>query len=375
MRRAIMKIMNLTPSRKNRWGNEKGMALLVTLSVIAVLIAATLELNRKVRTSVVATAAQRDRITLNQMTAGAVHAAMAMLVKDRKETQIDSIQEDWANPEKVAEVLADLPFEKGKVAFAVTDELGLIQVNALVEFPRGRQFNESQKIMWDRFTRLIISSHEDFEELEATEIVNSMKDWLDSGDDDAITGLNGAESDYYESLETPYACRNGPLAHIGELAKVRGVTPALFRGVEGMPGLDKFVTVRGVDQAREPVDNRAFTFPGKININTAPLPVLVALMPSENPEYAQLIHDYREEKEEDTYLNDLSSPTWYSQVAGIPGDLRIDPKLITTQSDLFRIEAAASLNDMEMVVTAVVYREQRKETNKWQCRVVSWQAE
>jgi general secretion pathway protein K len=353
--------------------NQRGIALLVTLSIITVLIAAALELNRKVRTAVVATATQRDRMTLNQMAVGAVHAAMAMLAKDRKETQIDSIQEDWADPEKVAEVLADLPFEKGKVAFTITDELGLIQVNALVEFPRGRRFNESQKIMWDRFIRLIIESHEAFEDLEATEIVNSLKDWLDSNDDDAITGLNGAESDYYESLETPYACRNAPLAHIGELPQVRGISSALFNGVEGMPGLGKFVTAHGMDKAKEPVDNRAFSFPGKVNINTAPLPVLVALIPSENPEYAQLIHDYREEKEEDTYLNDLASPTWYSQVAGIPGDLKIDPKLITTASDLFRIEAAASLNDTEMVITAVVRREQHKETNKWQCRVVSWQ--
>jgi general secretion pathway protein K len=364
--------MSLAP-RKNKKGNEAGIALLVTLSIITVLIAAALELNRKVRTSVVATATQRDRITLNQMAAGAVHAAMAMLAKDRKETEIDSIQEEWADPEKVTEVLADLPFEKGKISFTISDELGLVQVNALVDFPRGRRFNVSQKIMWDRFIRLIIASHEGFEELEATEIVNSLKDWLDSGDDDAITGLNGAETDYYESLESPYTARNGPMAHINELARIRGVTPALFRGVEGMPGLDTFVTVHGMAQADEPVEKRTFRFPGKININTAPLPVLVALIPSENPEYAQLIHDYREEKDGDTYLNDLSGPTWYSQVGGIPGDLKIDPQLITTRSDLFRIEAGASLNGMETIVSAVVHREKHKETNKWQCRVVSWQ--
>lgn len=368
-----MRLTKDPKTRRSRFRDDRGMALLVTLSVITVLIAAALELNRKVRTSVVTTATQRDRITLNEMAAGAVNAAMAMLAKDRKETQIDSIQEDWANPEKVAEVLADLPFDKGKVTFTIADELGLVQANALVAFPRGRQFNESQKIMWDRFIRLLIASHEAFEDLEATEIVNSLKDWLDSGDDDAITGLNGAESDYYESLETPYACRNAPFPHIGELAKVRGVTPALFAGVEGMPGLGAYVTVHGMEKSDETVDKRSFTFPGKININTAPLPVLVALIPSENPEYAQLIHDYREEKEEDTYLNDLTSPTWYTQVAGIPSDLKIDPELITVASDLFRIQAAATLNDMETVVTAVVRREQHKETNKWQCRVVSWQ--
>ncbi len=49
-------------------------------------------------------------------------------------------------------------------------------------------------------------------------IINSLKDWLDSGDDDAITGLSGAESDYYEGLEPPYSCKNGPMDNLGEVA-------------------------------------------------------------------------------------------------------------------------------------------------------------
>ncbi len=350
---------------------DRGVALLIVLALMAVLVPASLELNRRARDTVMAAAAARDRLSLSQMAEAGTSAAMAVLIKDKLESTIDSIQEDWAHPEKIAEVLQDLPFDKGKVDFTISDELARIQVNALVEFPEGRSFNESQKIMWDRFTRLLLSQHEALEELEATTIVNSVKDWLDSGDDGAITGLDGAESEFYRSLDPPYTCRNGPLPRIDELVLVKGIIPELFHGIGELPGISRFMTVHGMSRSPKTVEGRNFAFDGKININTAPLPVLVAVIPSENPEYAQLIHDYRHEKDGDTYIHDLSRPTWYRSVDGIPGDLRIDPKLLTTASDLFRIEVSATLNGLEKRVETVVQREKAKETGKWKCKVLS----
>ncbi|MDX9817285.1 MAG: hypothetical protein RBT16_00115, partial [Desulfococcus multivorans] len=60
--------------------NSQGMALLITISVITVLIAGGLELNRRVRAAVVSAAATRDRTTLSLMASSGIHAAMAMLV-------------------------------------------------------------------------------------------------------------------------------------------------------------------------------------------------------------------------------------------------------------------------------------------------------
>lgn len=355
--------------------NNRGIALLITLGVITVLITGALELNRRIRGAVVATAVIRDRLTLTNMAAAGVHAAMAMLIKDKKDSTIDSIQEDWANPEKIAEVLQEIPFEKGRVTFSIKDELGKIQVNSLVDFPKGRHFNVPQKIMWDRFTRLLLAQDESFEDIEATGIINSVKDWLDSGDDDATTGLNGAESEYYESLDPPYTPANGPFMHIEELMQVKDITPAFFQGIKEMPGIGNFMTVYGMTKAKRKIDKKDFTFEGKININTADLPVLIAMIPSENPEYAQAIYNYRNETEDGKFINALSGTTWYKNVPDIPGDLTIDPKLITTSSDFFEIKAAAILNDSEITLTVIVNREKNKKTGKWQCRVLSWQAE
>ena len=350
------------------------MALLVTISIITVLIAGGLELNRRVRAAVVATAATRDRMSLTLMASSGIHAAMAMLIKDKSESPIDSIQEDWANPEKIAEVIADIPFDDGRLTVTITDELGKIQVNALVDFPKGRHFNESQKIMWDRFARLLIAQDEEaFKDLEATAIINSIKDWLDSGDDDATTGLNGAEAEYYQGLDPPYLPANGPFMDLNELTRVKGITPELFQGT-GLPSLDAFVTVYGMTQVPREVDGKDFSYEGSININTADLPVLIAMMPSENTEYAQAIFDYRNEKDGETFVHDLSGDGWYKNVPEVPSDFNIDPKLIRSSSDFFCIQSSAQLNGIQETVTAVVHREQEKKTGKWTCKVLRWQA-
>ncbi len=347
--------------------------MLITLAVITILLTISLELNRNVRSMVTATAATRDRLQLTNISNSGIHAAMAMLVKDKMQdppSGLDSIQEDWKNPEKVGEVLQDITFPKGRVTFEIFDELGKIQVNALVKYPGGRQFNDSQKIMWDRFSRLLISQDDTFDDLEAPAIINCVKDWLDFGDDDAITGLSGAESDYYKGLDPPYECRNGPMPHISDLLMVKGVIPELYYGTNELPGISEFITTYGMVGIKGP--QTRFTFPGKININTADLPVLIAVMPSENPEYAQAIYDYRQEKDaEGNFMNSLLNPNWYKNAPGIPSDLQIDPNLITVSSDIFRIHAEAKLNDMSMAATAVVQREKNKKSGKWECRILS----
>ena len=350
--------------------NSHGIALLVTLSVVSVLIVASLEMNKKMRSAVFSAATTRDRITLLNMASSGVNLAAAILVKDKKDSNTDSLQEDWADSEKISEILADIPFEDGGIALTINDELGKIQINSLVQFPEGHNFNESQRAMWERFLSLLMYKNEAFEDMEPMTIIDSIKDWLDSGDDDAITGLNGAESDFYQDLDPPYPCKNGPFTYIGELALVRGVTPELFQGAGGEQGLSNYITVFGMTKS----SNNSFTYEGKININTADLPTLVAILPFGHEDLAQAIYEYRMETSESTYIHDLSSPTWYKNVPGA-GDIKIDPNLITTSSDFFRIESTATLKEMKIKVTTVVKRENNAKTGKWECNILRWEIE
>ena len=350
--------------------NNHGIALLVTLAIVTVLIATSLEMNKKMRSAVFSAATTRDRITLLHMASSGVNLAAAMLVKDKKDSRFDSLQEDWADSEKISEIIDDIPFEDGSITLTINDELGKIQLNSLVQFPEGHSFNESQRVMWEQFLSLLIYKNEAFEDMEPMTIINSIKDWLDSGDDDAITGLNGAESDYYQDLDPSYPCKNGPFTHIGELVLVRGVTPEVFRGAGEEQGLSNFITVFGMTEST----NNSFTYEGKININTADLPILVAMLPSGNEDLAKAIYEYRMETSDSVYIHDLSSPTWYKNVPGV-GDTKIDPNLITTSSDFFRIESMAKLKEMKIKITAVVKRENNAKTGQWECNVLRWEIE
>ena len=104
--------------------NNRGIALLLTISVTTILVALALEYNRRARFAVLSTAVTRDRLTLSHMASSGIHAAMALLAKDRAESNIDSFQEDWANSDKINELLGEIPFDDGELSVTIADEIG-----------------------------------------------------------------------------------------------------------------------------------------------------------------------------------------------------------------------------------------------------------
>ncbi len=388
--------------------NDKGVALFITIAVITLLIAFTIEMNRTARSTIDSAVITRDRSFLSHMAYSGINIGMAVLVSDKRKDEeekkkVDSIHEDWADEEVIADLLSEIPFEDGEITLKITDELGKIQVNALVDYPEGKGFDEKQKELLDRFVRPIVSVDESADLNATTDIINCFKDWLDD-DDDIITGLNGAESDYYEDLEPPYSCRNGPFTHLGELTLVKGFTPelvsmlveaaalyeALTESEESIfedeeesvnddkakePKIADFFTVHGMKKTSKKSDGKSFTYDGKININTAPLHVIRSLLTDEYEDLAEEIYDFREidPDEEDTtggIVADLSKSTWYKDAPGC-SDVKIDSALIMTTSDIFRIESTAKLNDIKLTVSAVVQREKDSESDKWKCRMLS----
>jgi general secretion pathway protein K len=365
-----------------RGRNNRGIVVILALATMMLVVTAALELHISERSNMVSSAVMRDRATLEQMCASGIHLAMAILIKDRLESESDSLQEDWADNETIATLLQEIPFDEGTLTLKISDELSKIQINALVQFPEGRQFNNIQQELWVRFAGGLMAFMDSSEgdqskkvgdrlnKIDPVEIISSLKDWLDSGDDDAITGLSGAESDYYEKLDPPYACKNGPLDHLSELRLVKGITPELFAGVGDAGGLGQYVTVYGAEKSGD----EKFTFPGKININTAELPVLASLLPMESAGLASLLVKYREATSGTLYTNNVTRINWYKNVPGMAGT-EIDAALISLASQIFRITAVASLNNVQVMTTAVIERVKPSETKSWQCKVLNWKTE
>jgi general secretion pathway protein K len=118
-------------------------------------------------------------------------------------------------------------------------------------------------------------------------IVDSILDWKDT---DNLHHLNGAEDDYYQTLNPPYKAKNARFDTIEELLLVRGVTPAYFYGYPERAASGSVVYRYGLSRLFTVYSNSA-----QININYAPLPVLMSL-PGMPPQAAKAIYDRRHVK-------------------------------------------------------------------------------
>jgi len=85
-------------------------------------------------------------------------------------------------------------------------------------------------------------------------VVDSILDWTDS---DSLHRLNGAESDWYEDQGFEYGCKNRPIDVVNELLLIRGITPELYAGEGGRPGLVDFLSPYGGDAGRVDINSCA----------------------------------------------------------------------------------------------------------------------
>lgn len=322
-----------------RLGDNRGFALLLTIMVISLLVAITLEFNVSMRDELMAAGNAHDGITLKATARSGVDVAMAVLHEKALAGGVDSLRDDWANQGLLTSLLSSLSLD-GQGELTLVDTAGKININRLVD-ERGA-VNERYRTLLGRFL-----SFEDFrlgvEEIE--DILDSITDWLDP--DDEITRF-GAESSYYLSLEKPYTCRNGPMQSVEELRLVKGITTELFYGTEDTPGIRRFLTVHG---------------DGKVNINTAHPVVLWSLSERMDMEMAEDMAAYREYEE-----NDLSNPAWYRQVPGM-AHVNLNPAFVSLVSTHFEVFSAGVKGEMRRMVSAVI------EKSDQELRLVSWKAE
>ena len=349
-----------------RHHRQSGIALLMTLAFVTLAISLAVETNRQSRVAIENTDAVRTRLAAGQMATAGVHGAMAVLIQDRYTSETDHLKEIWADPEQLDEALAAIGFDTGRLEVRITDEMSRLQINALVDFPQSRNFNPQQQQILERLIDQMLRKLNLQGDLGARDIVNALKDWLDTGDDDAITGLNGAETDFYQDLDPPYAARNGPMVHIGELARVRGVTPDIFHGRNEIAGLKELLTVYGA----RPAANNKFAFTGKVNLNTAPQSVIAALMPSTASDLAEAFIQYRDAAEAAA----LGNSAWYTSAPGGAG-LEGNVGRITLATNIFRIRSTADRGGFEQTVSAVVERRQAADGSGWNCRILAWEVQ
>ena len=225
---------------------QRGVALLTVLLITALVSILAVSMIDRHRLAIARTQQLVGHQQAFAYALGAERHARSLLRADREEDSndppIDSRADRWAEIKEPFEV----PF--GKIEIHVRDLSGLLNLN-----------NTGDLASRDRLRRLLTALAVD------AALADAIGDWVDG--DEELSGTGGAEDGTYLLKEPPYRAGNGPFASVSELRLLPEVDEETYRRL--LP----FV-------ATLPSGVR------RINVNTAPGPVLAALAPGMTPEAA-----------------------------------------------------------------------------------------
>ena len=226
-----------------------GVAMVIVLWVIMVLslLISGFAFTMYVETQVASFS--RKELKAEQLARSGVEVARMELMlhtKSATENRFESLNQEWATN---TVLYVDHELGEGKYTVKVVDEESKLPINFVTQ-DQLRRLMELMKV----------------DPADSDVIVDSILDWREPGE---LHRLNGAKSDYYQSLSPPYTVKGAPFDRVEELLLVRGVTKELFEGTPasadqpGTPGLRDVFTA---------------TSSGKVNVNTASNLVLEALL-------------------------------------------------------------------------------------------------
>ena len=259
--------------------SQSGVALVMVIWILALLMVIVGEFGYSMRTEVNATRQFKEAAEAYYIAEAGLSRAIVEILQ--QSTASDDADDEAAPlsaegpeaPWRVNVPLPAVPFGEGQYRVYIDNESGRVNINTA-----------------ERGLLQMLVDHFDLSETEKDTIVDAILDWRDS---DELHRLNGAESDYYQSLPRPYHSKNGPFDSVSELLLVRGVTPEIYYG-----GLQDMVTVAlddgswaGQGLTRAKALRRAAG--GAVNINAA-RPAMLAALPNMTADAIQDVLAFRE---------------------------------------------------------------------------------
>jgi type II secretory pathway component PulK len=266
---------------------------------------------------------------------------------------------------------------EGCVSLRITDESSKLPLNALQ--PIGDTDDAQPDPDWLNIFERFFESFDI-----APETIDAITDWLDAND--IPRGIGGAESSYYASLEAPYRTQNGLLHTPGEIRLIRGfdaeTIARLFPGmpIEAMADVDMGdnhyltsyggaptvptgpqgtqVTQGGTTTGTTPPPTATAGEPvAKVNLNTASPEVLQALITGllgDTGGLETLVDDLITRRQEKQFKN-------LNEVYEVLTDSALRnrlPKVADVKSTYFRVESVGVIGVIQKKIIAVLKRNQ-----------------
>lgn len=290
--------------------SESGMALVITLLVVALLTTLFLEFSQFTRAELNMAGNFRDGLQAAHTAQSGIALALALLREDARQGRLDTLKEIWAQE------LPPIPFGGGTMRVEIVDESRKLNVNGLLR-PSGAP-NSRMRPVLERLMEVVgLDPH----------LVDALVDWTDPN---TIPELHGAEEEYYQSLPEPYHVKNASYDTLDELRLTRGVTAETVERLR--PHL----------WAGPAADTR-------VNINTATAEVLQALDPRIDAALARKILAYREQ-------TPFRQPSDLGKIQELVDIYPTISPLIDVRSTTFHLTATGEVNRARQQVQAIVER-------------------
>jgi general secretion pathway protein K len=293
---------------------QRGIALVTAVLVVALAVIAATAILESGHLSIQRSATLQDSEKAWWYAAGVEDWVRTGLQRDAEESQIDSLSEAWARP------VDFLPVEQGFLRGQLLDQQGRFNLNNL-----GIADQAKFQIYAAQFERLL-SAIPDVDPFIAKPLAQAIRDWIDKDQEPTIP--DGVEDTEYQILDPPYRAANQPMQSVTELLAVKGMTRELYGR------LRNYVTALP-------------QIPSPINVNTAPEPVMRALVTRPGPEFEAFLRD-RLEKPADS-VSELTSKGIIS-AEDAPNDM------LSVSSRFFLLQAEATVGNGRVALYSLIFR-------------------
>jgi len=239
-------------ARRHNQGVALITAVLITAAIAIAAVAMAAQQNLDVRRT--ANIIDGDRSYVFAL--GVESWAMQILIRDRRDSQTDNLNEDWASQ------LPPISVEGAVVTGHIEDMQGRFNLNNLIKD------GKLSPLDMERFQRLLTIVGLD------PNLADAVVDWIDADSD--VTQPAGAEDPQYLHADVPYRAANRLMVSPSELLLVQGFTADVYKKIE------PYVC--------------ALPARTSINVNTTSKEVIMSLADNINENDAQQLIDDRGDK-------------------------------------------------------------------------------
>jgi general secretion pathway protein K len=288
---------------------QQGVALITALLVVALATLATVAMTARQQLDIRRTANILNGEQAYMYALGSESWVKRILRRDTQQNSIDSFKDAWATP------MPPLPIPGGTLQGQVEDLSGRLNLNNLVS--KEGQASLEDIVLFERLLGIL--------ELPTT-LAQVAADWIDSDQETLIP--DGAEDNSYLTKTPAYRTSNRLLSSPTEIRLLAGFDNDSYQNL--LPYISTLPT-------RTP-----------INVNTAPLPVLMALVDGLNETDATALISDREKKPFESVQDFLV----HDALAG----LYVDAKNISVSSNYFLLTVQVQIDRATAQLSSVLHR-------------------